>query len=239
MVTLKNPQGQIPNGYRYLQPETGWDSTKMLHPFPSIEVLVNGVIAMRTANPWLVQKHGWNVEFASVKAEMLEYQAQLCLKHGWMKFINTDESAPVPPGELKAQKKTLSQAVVGGATKHIAAGIGVFLDWIGEGGVPVAVEVAERRANICVTCPKNDGGDWKKYFTEPIAAKIKKQLEIKNDLTLKTSVDDKLTVCSSCDCPLLLKPWTPIEHILAHTSEETMAQYDRRCWVLAEAKSVQ
>ncbi len=234
MVTLKNPQGQIPNGNRYLQPETGWDSRKMLHPFPSIDALATGVIAMRLANPWLVQKHGWTTDFAAVKAEMLEYQAQLCLKHNWFGFINTDETAP-PPAEVKAQKKTLSvAAAVGGGIKRVAAGIGVFLDWIGEGGAPVSIQVAEHRANICKDCPKNDGGDFKSYFTEPIAAKILLQLEIKNDLSLKTSVDEKLTVCSACDCPLKLKVWVPIEHILDHMSDEVKDELDPRCWITKE-----
>ncbi len=228
MVTLKNPQGQIPNGNRFMQPEIGWDSTKMMHPFPSIDALARGVIAMRTANPWLVQKHGWATEFAEVRSEMLDYNARICLEHGWMAFINGDE-APLPQPEFHAQKKTLSQNVV--AIKHVAAGAGVFLDWIGDGGTPVAMEVAERRANICVTCPKNDGGNWLSYFTQPIATKIKQQLEIKHDLQLKTSVDNRLTVCSACDCTLSLKVWTPLEHILAHTSDKVKAKLDPRCWI--------
>ncbi len=214
-----------------MQAEIGWDSTKMVHPFPSVSVLTQAVITVRLANPYMVQKHGWSTEYDEVKAEILQYLALLCLRQGAMNFINTDESAPPQP-EM-TQKKTLYQNVVG--IKTVSAGIGVLLDWLGSGGVPVSAEVAERRANICKDCPKNDGGDFKAYFTEPIAAKIKQQLEIKHDLQLKTSVDDNLTVCSACDCPLPLKVWTPLEHILVHTSKEVKAKLHPKCWILHEA----
>lgn len=235
MVSLKNPDGQIPNGLKYLQSETGWDSSKMIGKFPSMSTLVRGVIAHRGGNSWLIQKHNWSTDFNVVLGEMRDYNARLCLEHGWLNYITTDEE---PPAVANVQKKTLSASAAGGSIRKISAGIGVLLDWVGSGGVPVASEAAERRASICATCPRNDGGDWKAYFTEPIAAKIKQQLEIKHDLQLKTSHDDRLTVCSACDCPLQLKVWTPLEHILEHTSEEVKERLDPRCWILQEAASV-
>jgi hypothetical protein len=231
-VTLKNPEGQIPNGLRFMQPETGWDSTVSLGTFPSMDTLTRGVIDHRAGNPWLIQKHGWSVDFSQVKREMQEYNARICLEHGWLNFIITDEQPNAVPA-LPQKKTLLSDGVAG--VKRVAAGVGVFLDWIGAGGIPVSEDVAKRRAGICADCPKNDGGDWKKYFTEPIAAKIKQQLEIKHDLQLKTPKDSKLTVCSACDCPLQLKVWTPMEHILNHMSVDTMAKLDSRCWILKQA----
>lgn len=204
----------------------------MIGTFPSMDTLTRGTMSHREGNPWLAQKHGWSMDYQSVLKEMRDYNAMICLKNGWMNFIITNESAPVEPPVI--QKKTLLSDGVAGV-KRVAAGIGVFLDWVGAGATPVAVELAERRAKICTTCPKNDGGDWKRYFTQPIADKIKKQLEIKNDLQLKTSLDDKLTVCSACDCPLPLKVWTPLEHVLAHMSKEVKASLDKRCWILHES----
>lgn len=227
MVHLKNPDGQIPNGLRFLQAETGWDSTKMIGKFPSMDTLVRGVITHRNGNAWLIQKHGWQTEYQDVLREMRDYNARLCLQHGWSKFISTDEESPAP-----AQKKTLfgQQHVVG--VRNVVAGVGVLIDWLGSGGMPVDQDVAESRAAICATCPKNDGGDWKKYFTKPIADKIKQQLEIKLDMQLKTAVDDRLTVCSACSCPLRLKVFVPRDYILQHTSDEVSAKLDPRCWIL-------
>jgi len=92
--------------------------------------------------------------------------------------------------------------------------------------------LADSRAAICADCPKNDGGDFTAYFTEPIANKIRTQLEIRGDLQLRTPSDEKLTVCSACDCPLKLKVWVPLDHILAHTSPEVKTKLDPRCWIL-------
>lgn len=231
MVTLKNPQVQIPNGYSYIQAETGWDSTRAIGTFPSIDVLTRAVISHREANPWLIQKHGWNVNYEDVYREMCDYNAKRCLEHGWGNFIVTDESLPAEVPVIQKKTSSLEEAAAG--VKRVAAGVGLFVDWIGEGGVPVSEDIAERRAAVCVQCPKNDGGDWKKYFTEPIADKIKKQLEIKHDLELKTSLDDKLTVCSACDCPLPLKVWVPLKHVLAHTSYAVQARLDKKCWITA------
>lgn len=233
MVTLKNPEAQIPNGLRYIQAETNWDSTKMIGTFPSMDTLTRAVISHREGNPWLGQKHGWSTEYQDVAKEMRDYNARICLEHGWTNFILTDENVPAEVPVI--QKKTPSLAEAAAGVKRVAAGIGVFIDWVGEGAVPVAVEVAERRAGICATCPQNNGGDFKAYFTQPIADKIKKQLEIKTDLELKTSYDPKLTVCSACDCPLQLKVFVPLQHILKYTSEEVKARLDKRCWITAES----
>lgn len=112
----------------------------------------------------------------------------------------------------------------------------MLVDWLGDDQAPVAVEIAERRAAVCADCPKNDGGDWKAYFTVPIAEKIRQQMALRHDLELRTSLDNRLTVCSGCDCPLALKVWAPLDHVLAHTSEETKGRLDERCWVLREAQ---
>ena len=107
-----------------------------------------------------------------------------------------------------------------------------MLDWLGSGGKAVDPALAEKRAGICADCPQNGADDWKTYFTQPIADKIRTQLEIKADLQLRTTYDDRLRVCSACDCPLKLKVHTPMEHILAHTSEDTKTRLDPRCWIL-------
>lgn len=107
----------------------------------------------------------------------------------------------------------------------------MLLDWLGSGGKPAEQSLADSRAAICSTCPRNDGGDFTAFFTKPIADKIRTQLEIRGDLQLRTPHDETLTVCSACDCPLKLKVWVPMEHILAHTSEDTKTKLDPRCWI--------
>lgn len=199
----------------------------------SFTMVVDQVQALRKGNKYLAEKHGWALDRAGVEYDVEQQNVARCLAGGWTDFIQFDEApAPPPVSNYEDSKKNRSGAVAG--IKRISAGIGVLLEWLGSGAKPVENRLAEARAAICATCPKNDGGDWKAYFTGPIADKIRTQLEIKNDLQLKTSMDDKLTVCSGCDCPLPLKVHTPLNHVLAHTNDDVKKRLDPRCWVLHE-----
>lgn len=231
MARLKNRNQMLPHGFLYNEPAFG-----MAKPFggpsTSFKVLVDAVWQARKANKYLSEKHNLSTDRAGVEHDVEQQNIARCVAHGWTEFIESEAPAYVPyqGGDLK---KNLFGNVVGG-TKRVAAGIGVLLDWLGSGGKPVDQATAEHRANVCATCPKNDGGDWKAYFTGKVADKIKTQLEIKNDLALRTSQDAKLTVCSACDCPLPLKVHTPIAHVLAHTTDDVKKRLDPRCWVLHE-----
>lgn len=197
----------------------------------SFSTICQKEFARRKANKYLCEKHNLGLDMISVEYDVEQQNVARCLAHGWNDFVVTD--APVTRYVADGSKKNRFGNAVGGL-KRVAAGVGVLLDWLGSGGKPVDQAVAEHRANVCATCPRNDGGDWKSFFTGKIADKIKKQLEIKNDLSLRTSQDDKLTVCSACDCPLPLKVFTPISHVLAHTSDEVKARLHPNCWVLHE-----
>lgn len=226
MAHLKSRTEHPPYSFQFLQPEAGQSS-----PFiGSFNYVVEQVMMLRQANPFLAERHGWRTDTAGIEAEVDAYNTARCIAGGWLTFVTMDDGAPAPLYVMPppAQKKT---SVVG-AIRNVAAGVGVLLDWIGNGGKAVEQSLADSRAAICADCPKNDGGDFIAYFTKPIADKIRTQLEIRGDLQLRTPYDDKLTVCSGCDCPLKLKVWTPMEHILAHTPKDTKTKLDPRCWIL-------
>lgn len=227
MARLKSLTKHPPSGFQFIEAAAG-----MKKPFAgSFTSVVSQVLALRKANKYLAEKYGWALDRAGVERDVEAQNVARCLAHGWTDFIESE--APVYAPTHGDSKKNLFGNAVGGV-KRVAAGIGVLLDWLGSGGRPVDQATAEHRANVCVNCPKNDGGDWKSYFTGPIAAKIRTQLEIKNDLALRTSQDEKLTVCSACDCPLQLKVHTPLSHILAHTTDEVKKRLDPNCWILHE-----
>lgn len=185
----------------------------------------------RMANPFLCERHGWSTELRDIENEVDAYNAARCIAHGWTDWVWPDDpAAPVATYTPPHEKKKRVPVVAG--VKRVAAGVALLLEWLGSGGKAVDPVLAEKRAAVCADCPKNDGGDWKAYFTEPVAAKIRTQLEIKQDLQLRTAYDERLTVCSACDCPLKLKVHAPMEHILAHTSEDTKTRLDPRCWIL-------
>lgn len=233
MARLKSRTAHPPWGFRYLQPEVGM--TKEIEG--SFNFVVEQVIMIRKANPFLCERHGWRTDTAAVEMEIEQYNVARCINGGWLDFILPDEPGPVPAYTIsEPQKKTRVAAV--DSVKRVSAGVALLVDWLGSGGKPVEAPLAEKRAMVCASCPKNDGGDWKSYFTEPIAEKIRVQLEMKNDLQLRTSHDPHLTVCSACDCPLPLKVHVPIFYILEHTSHDTKTRLDPRCWITAEESAL-
>ncbi len=96
---------------------------------------------------------------------------------------------------------------------------------------------AEARAAVCAGCPKNDPGDWLAYFTVPAARAIRGALNAFREQQLVTALDDRLHLCSACDCPLRLKVWARLSHILAHIPPESKAALHPGCWILAEEKA--
>jgi hypothetical protein len=224
MAHLKSRTEHPPHSFRFLQPETG-QTAEFVGSFNHV---VEQTMRLRLANPFLAERHGWRTDLAGVEADVDAYNTARMIAGGWTSFIVDDDGSTPPP----AQKKTTNrfQSAVG-SVKRVSAGVAVLVDWLGSGAKPVDHVLADKRASVCTTCPKNDGGDFTKYFTQPIADKIRTQLEIRGDLQLRTPHDEKLTVCSACSCPLKLKVWVGLDHILAHMSEEVKAQLDERCWI--------
>lgn len=226
MPHLRSRTEHPPYSFQFLQPETGQSS-----PIAgSFNHVVEQVMMLRQANPFLAERHGWRTDREGVEHEIDMYNTARCIAGGWLNFVVMDDNSP--PAPLYVMPPTSQKKSAVAQVRNVAAGVGVLLDWLGSGGKPVEQSLADSRAEICATCPKNDGGDFTAFFTKPIADKIRTQLEIRGDLQLRTSHDDKLTVCSGCDCPLKLKVWTPIDHILAHTSDDTKTKLDPRCWIL-------
>lgn len=217
-----------PGSWQALQPELGQTT-----PFQgSFNFVCEQLGALRRANPFLCERHGLSTDPATIETEVDYYNAMRCIAGGWTQFVILDSPGAPASGYVPPPEKKKRQAGVVGGARNVAAGVAVLIDWLGSGAKPVEASLAEARAATCVGCTKNDGGDWKAYFTEPVAEKIRTQLEIKNDLQLRTPYDDKLTVCSACDCPLKLKVHVELAYILSHTSEEVKAKLDERCWIL-------
>lgn len=225
-MKMKSLTAHPPYGFQMLQPETGQTT-----PFSgSFYHVVEQTLMLRQANPFLAERHGWRLDSAGVEHDVEQHNCARMVAGGWLSFVVMDDTSPPAPLYVMPEKKKQGSAVA--KVRNVAAGVGVLLDWLGSGAKPVEQPLADSRASICATCPKNDGGDFIAYFTKPIADKIRTQLEIRGDLQLRTPHDGSLTVCSACDCPLKLKVWVPIDYILSHTSEEVKTKLDPRCWIL-------
>jgi hypothetical protein len=179
------------------------------------------------ANPAITEKHKLATDYSTIKQELTAFnQARGALP----------QTPQVAPTFFSQNSSRLPQRVVAAAAniRRAAQGTAVVLDWLTSGGKPVAQELAEKRAKVCVACPKNVAGDW--YTTAP-AELIRATLSARSDLKLETPYDDKLQSCEVCRCLLKLKVFCPLDHILKGTNPEIMAEFPKNCWIPCESAS--
>lgn len=236
MPSLKNRNHNIPGGFTFLQSETGFEAPKNL----SFAAVVDAVVKHRIGNQWLVKKHGWLTNWNAVAEEVDAYNAlRMQANSKWHHFLDEGGgSSASSPFHFPRQYQPAN--AVAGARK-VTVGVKVLLDWLGGGGRAVPKEQAEKRAAVCTVCPQNRDGDWTTIFTQPVSEMLRLQLGIKNDLKLATSRDDQLHVCTACSCPLKLKVFTPINHIVDNMDYATKARLqpsDPVCWILSEQVQV-
>lgn len=228
MSRLKNRTQFIPNGFWFIDPQispeqfgsTAWD----------FETLCQQVQKRRQQNPRFNLPTGLD----SIRNEVDTQNAARMQHMKGASIYLMEGSPPNDPSPNREAPRNRSLLGVVGGVKQVASGIGVLLDWLGSGAQPVTASVAESRAGVCETCPKNQPGDIFSIFTQPVANKIREQLKIRKEMNLTTTHDAKLHICSACHCPLQLKPHVPISHIAAHLSEDDMRKLDPRCWILSE-----
>lgn len=113
--------------------------------------------------------------------------------------------------------------------------------WFGEGGKPVAQEVAQRRADVCLKCPFNDPSeDADAIFRQGASLAIRKILELKRSQQLRVNEEGKLYLCAACKCVLKLKVFVPIKFVLETTNTKRLAELCAEkgvsCWILEEQK---
>ncbi len=110
----------------------------------------------------------------------------------------------------------------------------VLLEWLGNGGAPVSEEKSSGRGFTCLSCPHNVRGNWFGRLKWEAAKVIKRHLEFKSGLKLKSPHDDGLGFCELCGCVLSLKIWVPIDHVGNHTSVSELEKYPKWCWIKEE-----
>jgi len=237
MQRLKSRQKQIPNGFKFRQPEISWDSTKVLGLHPSFDTLVRAVQSARKANPHHAQKHKWALDKAGVENDVEIYEVKLCLANGWTTYItDIGGGAPLPLAQPRSAETQKLLDVAGRKARNIFGGVVAITDWQKDGAKAVPKEQAEARAAVCVECPMNGQGDFSKWFTSPAAAAIKRQVEWLTGQNLTTSHDAKLNICEGCLCAMKLKVHVPIDYIKKGLSDDTISELrkGKNCWQLSE-----
>lgn len=223
---IKDLNRQIPNGYKFLQPETGWSPRR----FASFMSICNGLMQHRLGNKFLAEKHKWPTDLPTIQLEVEAYNVKVCLAHGWNDYLTKSEGE----GDPQFPKFTAPPPSFLEKVRNVAVGAETLIEWIASGKEAVERDLADRRAMTCVVCPLNDPGDWTRWFTIPVTRAISKALEKRREWKLATISDDRLGVCSACTCPMKLKVHMPLDQILARIAPDTMNRLDPKCWILEE-----
>lgn len=121
--------------------------------------------------------------------------------------------------------------------QQLVQGKRVLHDWLGEGGIPVPINVAQARADVCNdNCPKNYHGSWLWNIATSMA--IASQMKLRRIMGLKLNGEKTLDVCEVCGCVLKLKVHVPFEHIYRHMSLEQFSSFPPNCWMLKELEKL-
>lgn len=234
MPRLVSRSKQVPFGFKFHQPQTGWRS----RPFSSFDRIVQDLIRHRISNPAITSKFNLPTDYDNVANEVDEYNALRCEKMRWYEYI--EGRTPLPAGGQAAvipfqerPQRPRRQGVFG----KVAAGALVLVEWVKSKEEAVPKEKSAARAQICARCTLNEQGDWSSFFTVAVSEKIREELQRARAWDLTTEFDEKLKVCSACSCPLPLKVHIPIDRILSRIPEESKADLDPDCWILAEANA--
>jgi hypothetical protein len=211
-----------PGGFRFLIPQLNWS----ISPWISFDAARDQIIAIRKANPYQTQVNGWSTDPETVGNELEDYNVKVCQEMGWTNFITAGNALPLP--------KTNPLLQLNQSAHRVVAGVETIREWEISGGNLVPQDLAEARAQTCSQCPKNGSGDLLSIFTEPAAALIKKQLEVRNNMKIQTRFDPVLGVCDACACPLKLKVHCPLEIINAKIRPQDRAALHPDCWILKE-----
>lgn len=230
-VRLKDRTRQIPNGFRFLQPETNWEPMA----WSSFDSICRQLTTHRQGNPWLAKKYNWSLTQEGIANEVDFYNAKVCQAQGWNDFI-LEDNGPAPNFQTASLSPPNEAVNVAGGSKikKAVSGLKLLTDWLGSGLKPVNKGLAENRAKVCRGCPMNQLGDFWQRMEGAAAAELRTLIEVKSDLDLHLTNEDKLHSCMGCDCWMPLKVWVPLNHILENTDSPMRDRLHKDCWIIKE-----
>lgn len=221
---LKNRNNFPPGGFKFLQPETGWQAPANM----SFDSTVQSIIAHRRANP----RFNLPTDYETVATELDAYtSARLQGVKGGEQWLVV--GAPNAPFAEARQRVVAAAAGVNKYVRNTSAGIGLYLSWIG--GRPVKREQAIARGEVCLGCPKHVDGNIGQRFNQEAAKEIMAIFGVLKDLQMTTPLDDRLKICDACDCPMKAKVWPDLKTIKKHLRPDAEAALWENCWIRKES----
>lgn len=227
---LKDRTHFPPGGFKFHEARTGWSSTDHI----GFSDTVLEIIRHREANKG---RFDWATDYEAVSTELDAYvEANLRSLYGkgadpYLLGGVASAGPPLNPlwRSLRARAGGASAAVgATSTTKKVQLGVGLLMDFLGPSLKAVPHALAEKRASICVACPKNQKGGLVAHLG---GEGLKLMLQARSDLKLETSHDAKLFDCAVCDCNLHIKTHVDLAFILERTTPEQMAAFPDFCWI--------
>lgn len=138
---------------------------------------------------------------------------------------------------MRQNEDQAAQAAEVPVSDKISDGAKIIIEWLGDGGEPVPIAIAQRRADICLGCPENAKKTMWSWLSAPVARTVLTWIARKNEWKLTVEGEEDLGTCKICLCHMPTKVWTPIMHIKNHTDERMLNKLPDHCWVKNEIKS--
>jgi hypothetical protein len=220
MNDTRTPNG----GWQFLQAQTKWKLDRTTKP-SSISVTLDQAAELLQKHRMQNPQFNLPTAFSDVREEIINYN-------------RVRLGIPDPPGPKLEPQHAKGAAGVAGHLGKTASGIKLLTQWLGDGLNPVPRQLAEKRAQVCATCPQNQEGNLWQRMDALAAHELRSLISAKKNMKLETQKDYALKTCQACDCWLPLKVWAKLHHILDNTSPEVREALDVSCWVTAEEQSV-
>jgi len=241
---FKSKTTHPPGGWQIYEPQYDWPPDKRVLRGLGLEAVIDKVVEKRKANP----RFGLSLDRGQIEREILIYTEKLVRgMKGTESYLVDGE--PPPPNSSFPLARSLRRAVeAAGTVKRLAAGVGLLVDWLGDGLEAVPIPIAEARARVCATsgkdkdgnptlCPFNRPAQGLQVLSGKAAEEIHQLMESKAQMKLQTPHDAALETCQLCSCFLKLKVWTPRSHLLSKTPQATIDRFQSDwppCWMNRE-----
>lgn len=116
----------------------------------------------------------------------------------------------------------------GGAQVTPTQRISTLRRWLGGPGRPVEQAEADRRAAVCLACPRHEALTMEEV-TRPLAQVLRRAMELKADMKLRVEGEERLHTCGVCLCWMPTKVWCSLEFAREVTPD--WQQFPDNCWL--------
>lgn len=226
-LRMKSRSETPSGGWQFFQPETRWQAPFTTHD--TFDICVTKIIAHRMGNA----RFNLPTEREAVALELENFTAHVLSKRGLAnQYVVGAEKKTVNPEASITQRAIGAVAALVAEVRKDTNGARSLSEWIGEGAHPVPEDQANARSEVCLKCPMNKGRSGR--IKDTVAAAIAEYSRVKTKIGLHVRDEGALKTCAACDCPLKLKVWVPLKHILSHTN---VGIFPDNCWVVKENRN--